>query len=151
MEHVTLHTPDVVVAVGVAPGRPAITPERVAVNLRDARVPDNRGRLPIEEEVKPGGPAAYFSTLPVGDIVAALLEAGIAAAPSLSAGAFVCNDTFYAMQHALSGLGVASGFIHVPATPAMGLDLDVPTMSTSEIARALRIALDTTIDSIGSP
>lgn len=142
MEHVALHTPDAVVAVGVAEGRRAVTPERVAINLRDARIPDNAGRRPVEVPCRVGGPDAYFSTLPVSKIVAALNEAGIPAEASLSAGTYVCNDTFYALQHALVGLGVASGFIHVPATPQMGLGDDVPTLTTDQIAQALGIAID---------
>lgn len=150
-EHVVAHTPDVVVAVGVAEGRSVISPERVAVNYRNARIPDNSGRQPVDAPVKADGPAAYFSTLPVTSIVAALNDAGIAAAASLSAGSYVCNDTFYALQHALVGLGVVSGLIHVPATPQMELTPTIPTMSVGEIARALGIAIDTTLASIGTP
>ena len=150
-EHVAAHTPDVVVAVGVAEGRSVISPERVAINFRDARIPDNAGRQPIDVPVKPGGPPAYFSTLPVSAIVSALSVDGIPAAASLSAGTYVCNDAFYLLQHALVGLGVRSGFIHVPATVHMELDPAIPTMPVGEIARALRIAIDTTIASIGAP
>jgi pyroglutamyl-peptidase len=144
-EHVAAHTPDVVVAVGVAEGRSAVTPERVAINFRDARIPDNAGRQPVEAPSIEGAPAAYFSTLPVARIVRALKHEGIPAAESLSAGAYVCNDTFFALQHALENLNVASGFIHVPATPEMGLGDDVPTMALEDIARALRIAIETTL------
>ena len=135
---------------GVAEGRSAITPERIAVNYRSARIPDNAGRQPIDVPVKAEGPAAYFSSLPVTAIVAALNDAGIASAASLSAGSFVCNDAFYALQHALEGLGVVSGFIHVPATPQMQLSPTIPTMSVGEIARGLGIAIDTTLASIGA-
>lgn len=150
-EHVAMHTPDVVVAVGVAEGRFAICPERVAVNYRNARIPDNAGRQPVDVPVKAGGPAAYFSTLPVTAIVAALDDAGIVAAASLSAGSYVCNDVFYALQHALVGLGVVSGLVHVPATPQMELAPAIPTMSVGEIARALGIVIDTTLASLGAP
>ena len=146
VEHVAAHTPDVVVAVGVAEGRSAVTPERVAINLRDARIPDNAGRQPVDVPCVAGGPAAYFSTLPVKQIVAALSNAGIAAEPSVSAGTYVCNDAFYALQHSLVGLGVASGFIHVPASPVMELGPGVPTMPTGLIARALGIAIDTALE-----
>jgi len=142
MEHVALHTPDAVVAVGVAEGRRSVTPERVAINLRCARIPDNTGRQPIETPCIVGAPDAYFSTLPVTRIVEALNAANIPAEASLSAGTYVCNDTFFALQHALVGLGVASGFIHVPATPQMGLGDDVPTLTTDQIATALGIALE---------
>ena len=149
-EHVAAHTPDVVVAVGVAEGRSVISPERIAVNFRDARIPDNAGRQPIDVPVKVDGPPAYFSTLPVSAIVAALNLDGIPAAASLSAGTYVCNDAFYLLQHALAQVGVRSGFIHVPATVHMELDPAIPTMPLGEIARALRIAIDTTIASIGA-
>jgi pyroglutamyl-peptidase len=146
VEHVAAHTPDVVVAVGVAEGRSAVTPERVAVNLRDARIPDNAGRQPIETPCVAGGPAAYFSTLPVTAIVSALKDAGIPAEPSMTAGTYVCNDAFYALQHALVGLGVSSGFVHVPASPQMELGPDVPTMATGVIARALGIVIDAAVE-----
>jgi len=146
VEHVAAHTPDVVVAVGVAEGRSAVTPERVAINLRDARIPDNAGRQPVDVPCVADGPAAYFSTLPVTAIVAALKDAGIAAEPSTTAGTYVCNDAFYALQHSLVGLGVSSGFIHVPASPLMELGAEVPTMPTGQIARALGIAIDVSLE-----
>lgn len=144
-EHVAMHTPDVVVAVGVAEGRSEVTPERIAINLRDASVPDNAGRQPVGTASILGAPTAYFSTLPVARIVDDLRQAGIPASVSLSAGSYVCNDAFFALQHSLAGLGVASGFIHVPATEEMGLGGDVPTLPLSEIARALRIAIETCV------
>lgn len=144
-EHVARHTPDVVVAVGVAEGRAEVTPERVAINLRDANIPDNAGRQPAGTASIAGAPTAYFTTLPVKRIVDDLRQAGIPSAISLTAGSFVCNDSFFALQHSLSGLGVASGFIHVPATPEMNLGPNVPTMPLEEIARALRIAIETSL------
>jgi pyroglutamyl-peptidase len=144
-EHVAAHTPDVVVAVGVAEGRAAVTPERVAINLRHARIPDNAGREPKDSPSIAGAPAAYFSTLPVTRIVNALRSAGIPAEESLTAGTFVCNDTFFGLQHSLEGLGVSSGFVHVPATPEMGLGDDVPTLPLAEITRALRITVETAL------
>ncbi|MGC4173949.1 pyroglutamyl-peptidase I [Demequina sp.] len=146
VEHVAAHTPDVVVAVGVAEGRSSVTPERLAINLRDARIPDNAGRQPVDVPCVGGGPAAYFSTLPVTAIVDAIAGAGISAEASLTAGAYVCNDAFYALQHSLVGLGVSSGFIHVPATPQMGLGEDVPTMPLGRIAKALEIAITVALE-----
>src|SRR5690606_29511492 len=104
------HTPDVVVALGLASGRLGVTPERVAVNLGDARIPDNAGAQPRDAEVVPGGPVAYFSTLPVKAAVAAVHEAGLPASMSMSAGTYVCNATFYALQHATAGTSIRSGF-----------------------------------------
>lgn len=145
MEHIAAHTPDIVIATGVAEGRTGITPERIAINLRDASMPDNKGRRPVETPVLDGGPNAWWSTLPVTAIVDALRAAGIPASVSLSAGTYVCNDTFYALQHAMSGLDVPSGFIHVPATWEMRLGRDVPTLPLHEIARGLKIAVETTL------
>ena len=150
LEHVTAHTPDVVIAVGVAEGRRAVTPELVAINYRNARIPDNKGRQPIDSPVVPGGEPAYFSTLPVHEIVAELDTQGIPAEVSLSAGSFVCNDTFYALQRSLVGLGVSSGFIHVPATTHMKLNDDVPVMPLGQIAKALGVAVNVTLASRAS-
>lgn len=145
LEHVAMHTPDIVIAVGVAEGRTAVTPELVAINYRSARIPDNRGRKPMDAPVVADGQTAYFSTLPVREIVDALAAEGIPAEISLSAGAFVCNDTFYQLQRALSGLDVASGFIHVPATAHMQRGDSVPVLPLEQIARALEIAVNVTL------
>ena len=142
-----LHAPDVVIAVGVAEGRTGVTPERIALNLDDASIPDNAGNRPVDEPVVPRGDAALWSTLPVKEIVSAIRAAGLPASPSLSAGSFVCNHVFYALQHALRGRGVSSGFIHVPASPEMNLGASptapaVSTMTVADIAAALTIALE---------
>jgi pyroglutamyl-peptidase len=108
--------PDVVVAVGLAEGRTHVTPERVAVNLDDARIPDADGDQPIDVPVLAGGPAAFFTTLPVKRMVAAALAADAPAALSATAGAYVCNYVFTALQSLVTP-GVRSGFVHVPATP----------------------------------
>lgn len=113
-----LHRPRVVLCLGLAAGRPAITPERVAINVDDARLPDNRGAQPVDVPVVRRGPAAYWSRLPIKAIVAALQERGFPAAVSQTAGTFVCNHVFYGLMHALRRRpGVRGGFIHVPATP----------------------------------
>ncbi len=136
--------PDAVIATGVAEGRAWVTPERIAINLADARLPDNAGRQPREQPIHPDGPAAYWSTLPVTDIVEAMRAHDIPARQSLSAGAYVCNDLFYRLQAAALP-GAATGFIHVPASPQMRLGSDVPVLDTEVTARALRIAIDTTL------
>lgn len=109
------HRPSVVVCLGVAGGRAGVTPERVAINLEDARIPDNAGAQPLDRPVIRGGPVAYWSKLPVKAIVAALERHGIPASVSHSAGTFVCNHVFYALMHALRRRRVRAGFIHVPA------------------------------------
>ncbi len=113
--------PALAICLGVAAGRAAITPERVAVNFDDARIPDNAGAQPTGRPVVRGGPAAYFSTLPVKAIVAALARRGLPAAVSPTAGTFVCNHVFYSLMRALGPGGRRrGGFIHVPAADAGG-------------------------------
>ena len=102
------HRPVAVIALGLAASRPEISVERVAVNIDDARIPDNAGRQPIDRPVCAEGPVAYWSTLPVKAIVAAMREAGIDAAVSQSAGTFVCNHVFYGLAHRLAD-GAAHG------------------------------------------
>ena len=109
--------PDVILCVGVAAGRDAVTPERIAVNIRDARIADNTGNQPAGEFVAADGPAAYFSTVPVAAMAQAIRDAGIPGTVSNSAGAFVCNDTLYLLLHHFAGTATRVGFIHVPAAP----------------------------------
>ena len=97
--------PAVVIALGLAGARSAVSVERVAINLIDARIPDNAGAQPIDEPVIPGAPAAYFASLPVKALQAALREAGLPAEVSHSAGTFVCNQVFFALMHRLRGQG----------------------------------------------
>jgi pyroglutamyl-peptidase len=114
----TAHRPVLVVAIGQAGGRAAITPERVAINVDDARIPDNAGAQPVDRPIVPRGPAAYWSTLPLKAIVRALQRQEIPAAVSQTAGTFVCNHVFYGLMHALRRRrGVRGGFIHVPFLP----------------------------------
>ena len=116
--HLRRTRPTAVICLGLAGGRTAITPERVAINVDDARIPDNAGAQPKDRPIVKTGPAAYWSTLPVKAIVAALRARGIPAELSQSAGTFVCNHVFYALMHALRGKrGVRGGFIHVPFLP----------------------------------
>jgi pyroglutamyl-peptidase len=113
-----VHRPALVIGVGQAGGRAAITPERVALNVDDARITDNAGAQPVDRPVVRGGPAAYFSTLPVKAIVAALRAAGLPSEVSQTAGTFVCNHVFYGLMHALrTRKDVRGGFIHVPFLP----------------------------------
>ena len=137
--------PSLVVAVGLAAGRSAITPERVAINLRDARIPDNAGASPVDEPVVPGAPVGRFSTLPIKAMVAALAADGVPAAVSQTAGTYVCNDVFYALQHLLATEpaleGIRGGFVHVPAADV----IDAPT-AVRALARMVEVALATTAD-----
>ena len=109
--------PHVILCVGVAAGRDAVTPERIAVNIRDARIADNEGNHPTGDPVAAEGPAAYFATVPVAAMAQAIRNAGIPGAVSNTAGSFVCNDTLYSLLHHFSGTDTRVGFIHVPAMP----------------------------------
>lgn len=133
------HDPAVVVCVGQAGGRPDVTVERVAVNIDDARIPDNAGRQPIDEAVVPGGPAAYFATLPVKACAAAARTAGVPASVSQSAGTFVCNHVFYGLMHliATERPGIRGGFVHVPFAPEQVLVQAGPSMPVTMVAEAL--------------
>ena len=135
--------PDVILCVGVAKGRDAVTPERIAVNIRDARVSavrDNSGHLAQGEPCAPGGPAAYFSTVPVEDLAAAIRSAGLRSAVSNSAGTFVCNDTLYRLLHHYAGTATRVGFIHVPCLPRQAAE-GAPAMALEDTVAALTAAI----------
>lgn len=136
------HQPDIVICVGQAGGRMQITPERVAINLADARIPDNEGHQPIDEEISPRGPAAYWTGLPVKRMTAKMKENGIPAAVSYTAGTFVCNYLFYGLMDHISRTSphIRGGFIHIPFIPEQTIDKTAPSLSTDTIVRALRIA-----------
>lgn len=110
------HRPGLVVCLGLAGGRTEITPERVAINLDDARIPDNAGAQPVDRPVVPGGPAAYLADLPLKAAVAAMAAAGVPASVSYTAGTFVCNHVFYGLLHliATENPTLRGGFVHVP-------------------------------------
>ena len=122
------HRPDIVLALGQAEGRCDFSVERVAINVMDARIADNAGAQPIDVPVIAGGPAAYFSTLPIKSLVAGLKAAGFPASVSQTAGTFVCNQVFYALQHTLAGLGVHSGFVHLPLLPEQAAHWKGPSL-----------------------
>ena len=134
--------PDAVLCIGQAGGRAALTLERVAINVDDASIPDNKGQQPIDTPVVPGAPAAYFATLPIKAITARIRETGIPAAVSNTAGTFVCNHLMYGVLHhlAVRHPGVRGGFMHVPFSPAQTLDRPAPSMSIPDIARGIEAA-----------
>jgi pyroglutamyl-peptidase len=138
---------DLVVCAGQAGGRPGVTPERVAVNLDDARIPDNAGARPIDEPVVPGGPAAYFTTLPVKACVAALQAEGIPASVSHTAGTFVCNHVFYGLMHLAETEypELRAGFVHVPFSPQQAEGRDLPSLPVATTARALDLIIRTSL------
>lgn len=133
----------VAVALGLAAGREGLSIERVAINVDDARIPDNVGAQPVDQPIAPGGPAAWFSTLPIKAIAAALNQAGVPASVSQSAGTFVCNHVFYGLQQRLAGTGVRSGFIHVPLLPEQSERYPgKPVLALDAQVRGVRLALE---------
>jgi pyroglutamyl-peptidase len=144
--------PVLVICVGQAGGRAEITPERVAINVDDARIPDNAGRQPVDRAIVRGGPAAYWSTLPIKAIVAALRQHGIPASVSQTAGTFVCNHVFYGLMHALrtkhgvralrhgSGRAARGGFIHVPFLPEQAKK-GQPNLPLETMVEAIGVAI----------
>ncbi len=137
IEHASQLHPDVILCIGQAGGRDAITPERIAVNIRDARISDNEGNQPQGEFCIPEGDAAYFATVPVAAMAQAIRDAGIPAAVSNSAGAFVCNDTLYCLLHHFARTNVKVGFLHVPYAPEQG----EPSMAVDRTAAGLIAAI----------
>lgn len=131
---------DVIICVGQAGGRKGVTPEVIGINLRDARIPDNDGAMPKNQPVIKNAPAAYFSTLPVDDIVEAVNQAGVPCSKSYSAGAFVCNDLLYSLLHHFDGTGKKIGFIHVPFLPEQARDTH-PSLTLVQIITALTAAI----------
>ena len=139
--------PALVLGVGQAGGRSGLSIERVAINVNDARIADNAGAQPVDTPVIAGGPAAYFCTLPIKAMLAALLEQGLPADISNSAGTYVCNHIAYAMLHLVARQrGARAGFIHIPYLPAQAARLSgVPSMAQADVVRGLQIALRTAV------
>ncbi len=132
--------PDVILCVGQAGGRASVTPEVVAINLREASIPDNRGYAPGNQPVIEGGPAAYFSTLPVREMVSAVKAAGVPCALSYSAGVFVCNDLLYTLLHHYDETDTRVGFVHIPYLPEQAKE-GVASLPLCEAVRGLTAAI----------
>ncbi|MDC9621049.1 pyroglutamyl-peptidase I [Xenorhabdus sp. XENO-7] len=140
------YQPELVISVGQAGGRTNITVERVAININDARIPDNAGNQPIDTPVIVDGPAAYFSRLPIKTMVNALNTAGIPASVSQTAGTFVCNHVMYGLLHYLAQNtpSVRGGFIHVPYLPEQAAKYaNQPSMTLELMTLALKTAIET--------
>jgi len=135
------HRPALAICVGQAGGRSALSLERVAINVNDARIADNAAAQPIDTPVIASGPAAYFTTLPIKAMLAALQQAGVAVEVSQTAGTFVCNHVFYGLMHLLATQRgfkrTRGGFVHVPYLPEQG----APSMTLDDMARGLRLAV----------
>ena len=138
--------PDAVLCVGQAGGRPGVTMERIAINVDDARIPDNSSQQPIDEVIQRDGEAAYFTTLPIKRIVNAIREVGIPAEVSNTAGTFVCNHIMYQALFAATKTDnpFKAGFMHIPFIPEQ--TTEKPSLSLAESTKALQIAIETIRD-----
>jgi pyroglutamyl-peptidase len=139
--------PALVVCVGQAGGRPQLSIERVAINLDDARAPDNAGHSPVDAPIVADGPAAYFATLPVKRLRDALRRAGLPAEVSQTAGTYVCNHVFYGLMHALRRRrNVRGGFVHIPYAPAQAArHAGAASLPTDAVTQALRLIVRTAL------
>lgn len=135
--------PAMVLCIGQAGGRTDITLERVAININDARIPDNKGYQPIDEPIAADGPAAYFSTLPIKTVVEAIRAAGIPASVSQTAGTYVCNHVMYGLLHYLRGRPtVKGGFMHIPYLPEQAIEHPgAPSMAAHTVLIAVELAI----------
>ncbi len=147
-QHILQQRPEIVVCVGQAGGRAEISLERVAINIDDARISDNAGAQPIDIAIEEHGPAAYFSTLPVKAIVAALKQKSIPSAVSQSAGTYVCNHVFYGLMHraAMRAEIKRAGFVHIPYLPSQAVHhAGAASMSFETMVAGLLQILETTV------
>lgn len=140
--------PDLIFTIGQAGGRMEITPERIAINVDDFRIPDNEGNQAVDEPIAPEGPAAYWSTLPIKGMVDAMRKQGIPASVSNSAGTFLCNHVFYGLMHYLSQEKKPrrGGFIHIPYLPEQAAkNPGQPSMSLELVVQGLSTAIETAL------
>lgn len=135
--------PALVICVGLAGGRGQISLERIAINVDDARIPDNAGQCPVDTAVVINGPAGYFSTLPIKRLLAALQRAEIPAEISQTAGTYVCNHVFYGLMHQLKkNRGVRGGFVHIPYSPEQAAQHHgTPGLPLTTVTAAMRIII----------
>ena len=131
--------PDLILCIGQAGGRSAITPELVGINLRHASIPDNSGYQPKDEPIIKGGDDAYFSTVPVRKLTEAIKASGVPSDVSYSAGAYVCNDLLYTLLSHFENTETKVGFIHIPYSKEQNKE---PSMELCEIVRALTVAIE---------
>ena len=140
MQEASAIQPDIILCIGQASGRSAITPEYVAINLRNASSPDNQGFEPHDVPVVTDGPDAYFAALPVRQMAAAILQSGISAEVSYSAGTYVCNDLMYGLLHRYKNTGILTGFIHLPLLKEQAVD-GQPCVKLDDAVRAVTAAI----------
>ncbi len=141
--------PDIVIAVGQAGGRFGVTPERVAININDARIPDNEGNQPIDEPIFTDGDTAYFTNLPVKAMVQAIKDAGYPSSLSNTAGTYICNHVMYGILYYIQKEfpDVRGGFIHVPFAASQVVDKpNTPSMAIADITAALEAAIQAAVE-----
>lgn len=150
--------PDVVLMIGQAGGRYEITVERIGINIDDARIPDNKNNQPIDQPIDPEGPAAYFVTIPVKDMVQAIRNSGVPASVSNTAGTFVCNHLLYGVLHHLArnAPDIKAGFIHIPLLIEQAIGkTNMPSMGLKTMVTAIEAAIKAIVRSsskkTGSP
>jgi pyroglutamyl-peptidase len=137
-------SPDVVISLGLAPGRNRITPERIAINCNDGE-PDNEGNTPIDQPIVEDGPAGYFSTLPIRRFVNVLNENGYPAEISNTAGTYLCNNIMYHMLHKVSSENkkVLAGFIHIPASHELAVkSRNLPSWSSKDLIDSVKLMIE---------
>ena len=146
LEAVERERPDAVVMLGIAAKRDKITPERLAVNVDDYRIPDNAGNQPCDEPIVPDAPAAYFSTLPIRRMVEAIAAAEVPAEISNTAGTYLCNHVFYALLHhtAERRVDCRAGFVHIPQMAEAAAE-GAPSLPLEALVRGVRAALETLV------
>ena len=138
--------PEIIISFGQAEGRKAITPEKIAINLDSARIPDNAGELRVNKVIIEKGADGYFSTLPIEKMVEAVKECGLESEISLSAGAFLCNHIFYHLQHQLLESGVKSGFVHLPlVNEQIAQYPNQPSWALKDLVQGVRAAILSTL------
>jgi pyroglutamyl-peptidase len=139
--------PELVVCIGQAGGRGRVSMERVAINCDDAPIPDNAGNQPVDRPVVPGGPAAYFTSLPLKAVLLAVEKTGIPAEVSQTAGTYVCNHTFYTLMHELASRpGIRGGFVHVPFAPdQVERGNGAPSLTVDSMAEAVAVVVRTSL------
>lgn len=152
VEEVERISPDVVISCGLYPGRTAVTPERIGINVKDTMaddpIADNTGKSPVDEPIDPDGPDALFSLLPYRRIVENLKDAGIPTFVSNTAGTYICNNTLYGLLNHVrrNDLPIAAGFVHFPASTEMAVENPAqPSLPMEMMLRALRIIIETVV------
>lgn len=148
-EAIVSHNPDIIISVGQAGGRFGVTPERVAINIDDARIKDNEWNQPIDISIFEDGENAYFTNLPIKAMIKELHDGGIPGSVSNSAGTFVCNHVMYGLLYMISKRypGKKGGFIHVPYIPGQVLSKgNMPSMSLEDISRGLELCIKAAVE-----